>query len=63
MERFIRFDKKLALETLVSFAAAGVTYCYAPRSPALSWCHKCYTGRSSTWVVEVEIDHPWVAWI
>ena len=63
MERLIRFDEKLALETLVSFAGARVTYCHAPRSPAISWCHKWYTRRSSTWVVEVEIDHPWVAWI
>ena len=38
MERLIRYDEQLALETLVSFLAArvGVTYCHAPRSPAVS---------------------------
>ena len=60
MKRFIRSDEQLALETLVFFAGAGVTYCHAPRSPAISWRHKWYKGRGSTWVVEVGIDQPWV---
>ena len=38
MERLIHCDEQLPLETLVSFAAARaeVTYCHAPRSPAIS---------------------------
>ena len=65
MERLIRCDEQLPLETLVSFAAtrAGVTYCHALRSPAILWRHKWYKGRGSTWVVKVGIDQPWVAWI
>ena len=52
MERLIRCDEQLPLETLVSFAAtrAGVTYCHAPRSPAILWRHKWYKGRGSTGV-------------
>ena len=63
MKRFIRSDEQLALETLVFFAGAGVTYYHAPRSPAISWRHKWYKGRGSTWVFEVGLDQPWVAWI
>ena len=63
MERFVRSDEQLALETLVFFAGAGVTYCHAPRSPAILWRHKWHKGRGSTWVVEVGLDQPWVPWI
>ena len=61
MESLIRPDEQLPLEALVSFAGAGVTYCHAPRSPAIRWRHKLYKGRSFTWVVEVGIDQLRVA--
>ena len=49
MERMTRSDEQLALETLVSFAAAraGVTYCRLHHSQAI-WRHKWYKGRRST---------------
>ena len=50
MERMTRSDEQLALETLVSFAAAraGVTYCRTHRFQAIWWRHKWYKGRRST---------------
>ena len=52
MERMTRSDEQLALETLVSFAAAraGVTYCrlHDHHSQAIWWRHKWYKGRRST---------------